>query len=276
MESTPLPKLRIVPSSDPGFDSNHFSVPPPLNTSANPYSFPSNSNIPQYSPANFSNPANLSHSRPFTSVNRSISNDEVVLFAVHPQTIVRPLRRRVYRRIGEVLEAFLSSLESKGFTRGSVLARLKATPWFPRLFDYDGIGCLIKIFQNYVCHSHTLVVPLLFKEVYEVYAPEMDRTCASQVLRIGINPDTDNRKALVMGAIDFTEETMSIYRNPLDQNISFSVSRVNKSVDRFNRSNVRITPVNVDKTPAQFENATNNTISDNGSIIIAIIIVNNT
>uniref|UniRef100_A0A3B0MEI8 Uncharacterized protein n=1 Tax=Theileria annulata TaxID=5874 RepID=A0A3B0MEI8_THEAN len=259
MESTPLPKLRIVPSSDPGFDSHHFSVPPPLNTSSNSYPFPSTSNIPHYSSANLSNP------RPFTSVNRTVSNDEVVLFAVHPQTIVRPLRRRVYHRIGEALEALLSSLEAKGYTRSSVLARLRSTPWFHRLFDYDGIGWLIKIFQNYVCHSHTLVVPLLFKEVYEVYAPEMDRTCASQVLRIGLNSDTDNRKALLMGAIDFTEETMSIYRNPLDHNNSLSVSRVNKSVDRFNHSNLKITPVNVDKTPGHFENASNNTVSDTDS-----------
>ncbi|BAM38548.1 conserved hypothetical protein [Theileria orientalis strain Shintoku] len=221
MESTPIPHLRIVPTSEATANRDHFSVPRPLN-------FRTDSDF-----------ATSSSSRLFSSVlNHKTSNgEEVVLFAIHPLTIIRPLRRRVYKKINDVLESLINSLQSKGLSKTVILSRLQNTRWFLKMFDYEGIGSLINVFKTYLCHSDTLVVPLIFKEVYDAYSSEMDRTYSKEVLRIGLNSDLDSRRAFIMGGIDFTEETMlSTYRNPYE---SLNNDLPTSSIWRISGTNIR-------------------------------------
>ncbi|GBE61365.1 hypothetical protein, conserved [Babesia ovata] len=139
---------------------------------------------------------------------RSSSNSqEVVLFAVHPQTIVRPLRRAVRQVYTRLLEWLLDVLQRRGMQRRVALARLNRTRWFAKLFDYTSVERMLNIFKLYLSQSDALAVPREFVDVYDAFSHEINRYCLSESVRPRAESSRGHR-ALVVGGIDFTEETL--------------------------------------------------------------------
>ncbi|CDR95455.1 hypothetical protein, conserved [Babesia bigemina] len=137
----------------------------------------------------------------------SPNSQEVVLFAVHPQTVVRPLRRAVRQVYTRLLEWLLDVLRRRGMQRRVALARLNRTRWFARLFDYTALERMLNIFKLYLSQSDALAVPREFVDVYDAFSHEINRYCLSDSIR----PRGENaraHRALVVGGIDFTEETL--------------------------------------------------------------------
>ncbi|AFZ80601.1 hypothetical protein BEWA_034590 [Theileria equi strain WA] len=201
MEYTPRPQLRIIPAAEGSTNRDAFSFPRPLNIRGDLEYVTTTATRGTASVAN----------------SRLIGSEEPLLFVVHPLSMIRPLRKHVYKKISEVIEMLIANLQLKGLSRDMVLSRLNRTAWFLKLFDCEGIGMLINIFKTYLYSSDTLAVPLSFKDIYEVYKSDMARTYSNEGFRLGTNAEIDNKKAFIVGSIDFTEETiMSTYRVPSD------------------------------------------------------------
>ncbi|ORM40485.1 uncharacterized protein BXIN_2158 [Babesia sp. Xinjiang] len=142
-------------------------------------------------------------------------SQEVVLFALHPQTVVRPLRRAVRQVFTGVLERLLDALQRQGMPRSVALARLNRTRWFPRLFDYTAIERLLNIFKLYLSQSDVLAVPRDFVDVYDAFAHEINRYCLAESTRPSTD-DSSGGRAIVVGGIDFTEETLRSMTRPME------------------------------------------------------------
>ncbi|GFE55739.1 hypothetical protein BaOVIS_031430 [Babesia ovis] len=141
-------------------------------------------------------------------------SQEVVLFALHPQTVVRPLRKAVRQVFTSLLEWLLDTLQRQGMPRNVALARLNRTRWFPRLFDYVAIERMLNIFKLYLNQSDVLAVPRDFTDVYDAFSHEINRYCLSESTR---SPTDEARgRAIVVGGIDFTEETLRSMSRPVE------------------------------------------------------------
>eukprot|EP00371_Babesia_bovis_P000273 XP_001608920.1 hypothetical protein [Babesia bovis T2Bo] len=142
-------------------------------------------------------------------------SQEVVLFALHPQTVITPLRKYVRQMFTGLLEWILDSLQRQGMPRNVALSRLNRTRWFQRLFDYVAIERTLNVFKLYINQSDALAVPRDFTDVYEAFSHEINRYCLSEATR---SPPGDTRagRAIVVGGIDFTEETLKSMTRPLE------------------------------------------------------------
>lgn len=142
-------------------------------------------------------------------------SQEVVLFVLHPQTIIRPLRRAVRQVFTGLLEWLLDVMKRRGMPRNIALARLNATRWFARLFDYVAIERMLNIFKLYLNQSDALAVPRDFVDVYDAFSHEINRYCLSESMRTNMVESHGNR-AFVVGGIDFTEETLKSMTRSID------------------------------------------------------------
>ncbi|GIX64146.1 asparagine-rich protein, putative [Babesia caballi] len=142
-------------------------------------------------------------------------SQEVVLFALHPQTVVRPLRRAVRQVFAGLLEWLLETLQRHGMPRNVALARLNRTRWFGRLFDYVAVERMLNIFKLYLSQSDVLAVPRDFVDVYDAFSHEINRYCLSESVQPRADAPHGNR-AFVVGGIDFTEETLKSMTRSLD------------------------------------------------------------
>lgn len=157
-------------------------------------------------------PLALTASRLLKGVNES---QEVVLFALHPQTIIRPLRKAIRHVFSGLLEWLLEVMHRRGMPRNIALARLNRTRWFAGLFDYVAVERMLNIFKIYLSQSDALAVPRDFVDVYDAFSPEINRYCLSESVRTNMIEHRNNR-AFVVGGIDFTEETLKSMTRSVD------------------------------------------------------------